>query len=214
MYRASKTSIDEGTFAVFNRHRDKSRGPLQKMVDIPYIGIHAASRDGNVTQVKLFLNKVGGEVTPNLKARFCKRTALHIASICGHQNVVEILINYKADINAKDKWGWTPVMYSAEYAHVEMVKFFVNRGANMSLRNNKGQYLIDIIRAKRDEFHWRNELADFVKDSERRLTAQVFADEIEVHFGKIVHFTRPKPRYRKSSLEIPLREFEIKMVHV
>ena len=32
LYRESKTSIDDGTFAVFNRFRDKTQLPLQKMV--------------------------------------------------------------------------------------------------------------------------------------------------------------------------------------
>jgi hypothetical protein len=214
-YRETKTSIDEGTFAVFNRHRDKKKGPLQKMADAPYTGIHAAARDGNVKQVKKILNKVGGAITADLRtpAQFYSRTALHVSCICGHRNVVEILLNYKADINAQDNWGWTPIMYCAEYAHVDMLKFFVGRGANLSIKNGAGQYLIDVIRAKRDEFEWRDDLVEFIKKSETNLTAQILADEIEVFFGKTLHFTRPKPRYRKSSLEIPLHLFDIEMRH-
>mgnify|MGYP006441026593 FL=1 len=77
--------------------------------------------------------------------------------------MAEILLNYKAGINAQDNWGRTPIMYCAEYAHVDMLKFFVGRGANLSIKNGAGQYLIDVIRAKRDEFEWRDDLVEFIK---------------------------------------------------
>ena len=63
-------------------------------------------------------------------------------------------------------------MYAASY-DVNIVKELIGRGANISLQNKKGQFLIDIIRAKRDEFEWRDELAYFVEQTEDELTSQI-----------------------------------------
>ena len=53
-------------------------------------------------------------------------------------------------------------MYAGSYGHVEIVKELIGRGANISLKNKKDQFLIDIVRAKRDEFEWRDDLATFI----------------------------------------------------
>lgn len=52
---------------------------------------------------KLYVSKVYvyGQLTP-----------LHIACICGSTAVVQRLIEMNADVNAVDKFGWTPLLYS------------------------------------------------------------------------------------------------------
>ena len=58
-YRESKTSIDEGTFAVFNRFREKSKLPLQKMVGNKiYDGLHELVKNGKIKRIRKLLNKV------------------------------------------------------------------------------------------------------------------------------------------------------------
>ncbi len=37
------------------------------------------------------------------------RTALHIAAAEGHGEVVKLLIEFKANVNAADRWGSTPL---------------------------------------------------------------------------------------------------------
>jgi hypothetical protein len=215
LYRERITSVDNGTFAVVNRFRDPNSLPLQKMIDIPYQGLHAAARDGNTAAIKKMLNQVGGAVHVDLrtKKQFYCRTPLHVACMCGKQEAVETLLRYKANIDAQDNWGWTPVMYCAEYGHVAMVKYCVGRGCNLSIRNNADQFLIDVVRAKRDEFEWKDDLADFIYRTECDLVSQSLADGWEVFFGKIYHFTRPKRRYRKATLTLPLRGTAIELVH-
>ena len=214
-YRESKTSIDEGTFAVFNRFRDKSKLPLQKMVGKKiYDGLHKLVKDGEIKKVRKLLNKVSHPpVDLRTEKEFFNRTALHIACICGHQEAVQLLLGHKANKNLKDNWGWTPIMYAASYGHVNIVKELIGRGANISLQNKKGQFLIDIIRAKRDEFEWRDELAYFVEQTEDELTSQIFADGIQGSFGRILHFTRPKPRYRNATVTLPLKEVHVYIEH-
>ena len=214
-YRESKTSIDEGTFAVFNRFRDDSKLPLQKMVGKKiYEGLHELVKDGKIKKIRKLLNKVGHPpVDLRTDKEFFNRTALHIACICGHQEAVTLLLGHKANKNLKDNWGWTPIMYAASYGHVNIVKDLIGRGANISLKNKKGQFLIDIIREKRDDFEWRDELAYFVEQTEDELTSQIFADGIQGSFGRILHFTRPKPRYRDATVTLPLKEVHVYVEH-
>lgn len=40
------------------------------------------------------------------------RTALHIAACEGHVEVVELLLSRKANIDARDRWGSTVILFS------------------------------------------------------------------------------------------------------
>ena len=47
--------------------------------------------------------------------------------------IVKFLIkNCGADINAKDKDGWTPLHFAVNFGDVEIVKFMLNNGAKIS----------------------------------------------------------------------------------
>ena len=50
-------------------------------------------------------------------------TPLHRAAYKGHLSVVEYLVNQKADINAKDKDGKTPIQLANEYKHTNIADF-------------------------------------------------------------------------------------------
>jgi hypothetical protein len=41
------------------------------------------------------------------------------------------------DINAYDRWGWTPVMWAAYYNYYSIVKYILENGANVNARSNK-----------------------------------------------------------------------------
>jgi ankyrin repeat protein len=49
-------------------------------------------------------------------------TPLHFAAAYGHQNVVELLLASKADVNAKDNNGWTPAHTAAAYGHKDLAE--------------------------------------------------------------------------------------------
>ncbi|XP_067677279.1 putative ankyrin repeat protein RF_0381 [Haliotis asinina] len=48
-----------------------------------------------------------------------------------------ILCQRRVDVNCKQS-GWTPLMRAAENGHLELMKFLVSRGANVSLANTLG----------------------------------------------------------------------------
>ena len=76
--------------------------------------LRKAASDGKVVQV-LQLLQAGGANAPLVDDKDGSgKTALHKAAEAGYRNVVELLLEFKADPNARDRDMWTPVD-DAEY---------------------------------------------------------------------------------------------------
>ncbi|KAL6042082.1 glutaminase [Balamuthia mandrillaris] len=89
----------------------------------PSVVLCGLAADGNVEQLKELLEQTS--ISPD-SADYDGRTALHLASEEGHLEVVKLLIEKGANINAYDRWGSTPL-----------------RGAIAHMRNDVAQYLRD-----------------------------------------------------------------------
>jgi ankyrin repeat protein len=63
-------------------------------------------------------------------------TALHLASVYGHLEIVKILITNKANINAADIKGYTPLHMACFKGHISIVRYLVSQGANLSAIND------------------------------------------------------------------------------
>jgi ankyrin repeat protein len=69
--------------------------------------IHDAASIGDLTRVKALLQS-DPDLAFSKDSRF-GLTPLHVAAFSGHRDVVELLLTNKADVNAKDKDGHTPL---------------------------------------------------------------------------------------------------------
>ena len=49
-------------------------------------------------------------ISPNVQD-YDKRTALHLAASEGHASIVELLVQYNADVNLEDRWQRTVSIY-------------------------------------------------------------------------------------------------------
>ena len=49
-----------------------------------------------------------------------------------------------ADINLPDTYGNTPLHYAAKYGHLELCKYVVDQGANVSYKNKQSQTAYDV----------------------------------------------------------------------
>lgn len=88
-------------------HSDKIN-PIENRIiadsNLTFELIWAASM-GDISEVK---RAIALELDIN-KGDYDNRTALHLAAAEGHEEVVKYLIRKGADINAKDRWGRTPI---------------------------------------------------------------------------------------------------------
>ena len=69
---------------------------------------------------------------PNARARF-DMTPLHWAADAGHKDVAELLLANKADVNAKNNRGETPLFYTKLFADHEIGEMLRQHGGTNDL---------------------------------------------------------------------------------
>lgn len=93
----------------------------------------------DVTFVLNYVSSMNGKKIPP--------EALLLASNLGFPDIASLLIAFGADINFKDKNnGMTPLMLSVGKGHLEMVKLLLSNQADVSLKDNKGRTVVDILK--------------------------------------------------------------------
>ncbi len=88
--------------------------------------LHAAAYGGNLDVVKLFVAK-GAAV--NDSRNFYHMTPLHAAAEEGHAEVVAFLLANKADIEAKERNGYTPLTQAGWREHWDAAGLLLKAGA-------------------------------------------------------------------------------------
>jgi serine/threonine-protein phosphatase 6 regulatory ankyrin repeat subunit B len=65
-----------------------------------------------------------------------------IASKGGHLDVVQFLLEAKADLEAKNKKGDTPLMVAGEGGHLDVIQFLLEAKANLEAKNKEGDTVL------------------------------------------------------------------------
>ena len=92
--------------------------------------VYNFARDGNVDELIIALNQ--GNNSTNWYGDVLGNTALHVAAINGHMNIVEILLDRGIDINSKDSIGETALHLAAANGHMNIVEILLDRGIDIS----------------------------------------------------------------------------------
>ncbi|KAI9066741.1 ankyrin [Trametes sanguinea] len=66
------------------------------------------------------------------------KTALHVASLKGNEELVRMLCDLGADFDLADNEGNTPLHYASAWGHITVVQLLIERGCQYSARNNQG----------------------------------------------------------------------------
>ncbi len=66
------------------------------------------------------------------------KTALEIAVLNGHGEAARALLESGADVETKNKIGWTPLMLAAHKGYTKIVQILLKAGAEVNAINNRG----------------------------------------------------------------------------
>ncbi|KAJ6628756.1 ankyrin repeat-containing domain protein [Mycena sp. CBHHK59/15] len=66
------------------------------------------------------------------------KTALHIAALKGHEELVRMLCDFGADVDLSDNKGNTPLHYASSWGHSPVVQLLIERGCQYAAKNNEG----------------------------------------------------------------------------
>ncbi len=76
-------------------------------------------------------------------------TALQIASEFYHPDIVKILLEYGADVNAKREDGFTPLLIALEgKGNTDLVKILLANGADVNAKNEDDKTALQIAKEK------------------------------------------------------------------
>ena len=95
-----------------------------------------ATKSGNVDSV---VELISAGVNVNLADTNDGNTALHLAN---NFQVVKLLVDAEADVNAKNKNGDTPLHIAAKHGDAEVCRYLIANGANVNATNVEKQYPI------------------------------------------------------------------------
>jgi hypothetical protein len=98
--------------------------------------IHDAARDGDVKKVEALLKEHPDLVSS--KDEKYGQTPLHVAAFNDHVDVAKLLLEDKADVNAKSNNGSTPLHLAAAKGNKDMVELLLDSKADVDAKDNDG----------------------------------------------------------------------------
>ena len=114
--------------------------------DSGWTPLHFSTQNGSYALVKFFSDKITDIYVKTIAGENC----LHIAARKGCLNLCKTLIDkYNFNMNLTDNEGWAALHHSAHNGSYELVKFFVEMGADIHLKVNNGAHCLHIAALKR-----------------------------------------------------------------
>jgi hypothetical protein len=102
-------------------------------------------------------------VKENDKPFATNETGLMLAAQEGHVEVMRVLIDAGAELNARQSRRWTPLMYAAERSRADAVGLLLAKGANTALKNEGGDTAATMA-AQRQDFALARQINNALKD--------------------------------------------------
>jgi ankyrin repeat domain-containing protein 50 len=129
------------TYAIWNRHISVVQCLVESgaWVDFPDVlggtPTSYAATSGNFEIANMVLR---GDIPSNTHDHEGENLLLSAATY-GHIDVVRVLLEArKTNVNPKDDWGWTPLMWAINYRHIPVIKLLLEHKADVNIRDNTG----------------------------------------------------------------------------
>lgn len=135
---AFRTAVDAGQTEKVDEMIAEGMNPNQKMTDgSHWTVLMLAANAGQTELVSKFTGKAGRmpRIDEDDPHGF---QAIHLASMNGNFDICKILLEKKADANAKIKQGETPLMMASAKGHASCVQLLLDNGADPDAEDKNG----------------------------------------------------------------------------
>ncbi|QWE29585.1 ankyrin repeat domain-containing protein [Polynucleobacter sp. AM-7D1] len=129
--------------------RDKSKKVTDLLLANPTTNVNLANKSG---ENALMMAAFDGDL-PTVKMLVLDKKAsvnkqgwapIHYAATNGHLQIVEFLMAHGARVNAFSPSETTPLMMAIGSGNEQLIKYLLDNGADLSLRNHEGYTAIDV----------------------------------------------------------------------
>ncbi len=110
------------------------------------IGLLQACIHGQTERVKKLLDE---GVDPNFRDPIRGDFPLLIAQVHGHEDLTELLVQRGADVNQIDRSGRSSLMTAAYHGRLKHVRFLLDNGARVDLKDEDGYTAMELAIEKR-----------------------------------------------------------------
>jgi len=144
--------------------RENAMKVFTVLLDAPQIDLEAPSNNGDTALMiaSYMANKpaVLALLEKNVEVNKTGWTALHYAASSGNCDIIKLLLDKSAYIDAESPNKTTPIMMAARGGQMAAVKLLMEAGADISIKNDQGMSAADF--AVTHEF---NDVADLLKSA-------------------------------------------------
>ena len=107
--------------------------------------LHKAMLSHDLKIVQLLLSKGALVNARTTSGNYPGETPLHVAALIGYLKGAELLLLNGAEIDAVDRYGYTPLRRSVDNRHTDMTELLISKGADVTTEDANGISLLHVV---------------------------------------------------------------------